>query len=430
MHTLLPCLDTTSIRVVTTILCAAFHEAEQCGILLSLASRTPQDGTDENEEMLEMAGSDGLMLLAGFTYGSFAASNPQKNMDAVVVILQTTASAQGQMPVPALGLATENSGGGINSIPWVASSAAAVIVAALAFWAWKRGSLTCLFGDAGKALAATSVLGREAHRGDLPPKSDHEADVGTRRGFQERSGVAGRELAKCSHCAVSVHSKTGAGGGSRRSVWAAASRSSTSNKTLKSPTGSSRSSSCTARMESAHFGTVHDSILAPCCHNDTEPDNSRSGRSRRAGGTMLASAVVPRRTQELPGNFPPISASDDVVNPATSSGNSGQQASSSREKTTVGVIQAVLQSAEQIAHNSAIPGVGEAATLVSVLVRLVDDNEGNPGAGEWRVRWCRSILVMLQRAEILLGKVRQLSLKDVYAFPSCYLFALAARVPF
>lgn len=42
--------------------------------------------------MIEMAGSGGLILLAGFTNGSFAANNSQGMMQAAVVVLQMTES--------------------------------------------------------------------------------------------------------------------------------------------------------------------------------------------------------------------------------------------------------------------------------------------------------------------------------------------------
>lgn len=69
------------------------------------------------------------------------------------------------------------------------------------------------------------------------------------------------------------------------------------------------------------------------------------------------------------------------------------------------MMEAVLQSAERIAENSTIPGISEAATLVAVLTRLVTNHIANPGEADWRVRWCRSLLIMIERADGLLRKV-------------------------
>lgn len=78
-----------------------------------------------------------------------------------------------------------------------------------------------------------------------------------------------------------------------------------------------------------------------------------------------------------------------------------------KSRTTFGVIQAVLTVALELAQSSTVTGISEAATLVSVLVRLVADNASNPSAGDWRVRWCQSIIHLLERAELVLGKVRR-----------------------
>lgn len=72
----------------------------------------------------------------------------------------------------------------------------------------------------------------------------------------------------------------------------------------------------------------------------------------------------------------------------------------------VNMIQAVMDAAETLAEHSIVPGISEAAALVGVLVRLATDHRSNPVSVEKRVRWCRSIVAMLERAAELLGKVR------------------------
>ncbi|CAM9718817.1 unnamed protein product, partial [Ectocarpus sp. 8 AP-2014] len=67
----------------------------------------------------------------------------------------------------------------------------------------------------------------------------------------------------------------------------------------------------------------------------------------------------------------------------------------------IGYGKAVLAAAEELAHNCQIPGVCEAATAVSILIRLVLDSRdltSSPG-----VKRCRSIVIMLQRAAKVVG---------------------------
>lgn len=72
----------------------------------------------------------------------------------------------------------------------------------------------------------------------------------------------------------------------------------------------------------------------------------------------------------------------------------------------LGIAEAVLEAAAELAKTSAIPGVSDAATVISTLVKLVMEHCGVEGVAEWRMRWCRSILILLERAEKVLGKVR------------------------
>lgn len=79
---------------------------------------------------------------------------------------------------------------------------------------------------------------------------------------------------------------------------------------------------------------------------------------------------------------------------------------------SVSMARAVLEAAETLAQNcSSVPGVAEAATLVTVLVNLATDHRSNAGAAATRLRRCRSILTMLERAAKVLGKVKA---------PCCY----------
>lgn len=67
---------------------------------------------------------------------------------------------------------------------------------------------------------------------------------------------------------------------------------------------------------------------------------------------------------------------------------------------------AVGEAALEIARDSHIAGVSQAAEAVSVLVKLFTDDRDNRTSNEASLRRCRSIVVMLKQAEKVLGKVR------------------------
>ena len=65
-----------------------------------------------------------------------------------------------------------------------------------------------------------------------------------------------------------------------------------------------------------------------------------------------------------------------------------------------------MEAARELAERSQIPGVGEAIALVSILVNLVADSRSNAEGADTRLKQCRSIIRLLQRAERVLGKVK------------------------
>ena len=75
----------------------------------------------------------------------------------------------------------------------------------------------------------------------------------------------------------------------------------------------------------------------------------------------------------------------------------------------ISAAEAVMEAASAVYSSSSIPGVSEAARLVSVLVKLVVEKEDGNAAGDWRVRWCRSIVAVLERASNLTEKVSEMS---------------------
>ncbi|CBJ25851.1 protein kinase [Ectocarpus siliculosus] len=70
----------------------------------------------------------------------------------------------------------------------------------------------------------------------------------------------------------------------------------------------------------------------------------------------------------------------------------------------VGYGQAVMAAAQELAQHCQIPGVSEAATAVSILVRLVSDSRDYAVRGDAGVKRCRSIVMMLELAAKVLGK--------------------------
>lgn len=93
----------------------------------------------------------------------------------------------------------------------------------------------------------------------------------------------------------------------------------------------------------------------------------------------------------------------------------------------VDVVDAVVEAAHCLASHSAIPGVSEAARLVSILVNLVTDYRDCTSEVQWRVKRCRSIIFMLERAGEVLGKVRR-RLYNTLGPTSC-LYRLVRQLP-
>ena len=79
------------------------------------------------------------------------------------------------------------------------------------------------------------------------------------------------------------------------------------------------------------------------------------------------------------------------------------------------VAKAVVEAAYNLALQCPFPGVCEAATLVSVLVNLVRDDQGNTAEMESKIKRCRLVILILQRAAMVLGKVR----RHGPSYPTC-----------
>lgn len=124
----------------------------------------------------------------------------------------------------------------------------------------------------------------------------------------------------------------------------------------------------------------------------------------------VTSSTADNSTTEIQ-DFPPLNAGDDPVEknaPVAASGSSTSKAANGRASSNgAGVGQAVMEAAQNLAEHSGIPGVAEAATLLSILVNLVMNNRSSINAADKRIKWCRSVVNMIQRAEKVLGEVRR-----------------------
>ncbi|CBJ30083.1 putative CTR1-like protein kinase/ leucine rich repeat-containing protein [Ectocarpus siliculosus] len=126
----------------------------------------------------------------------------------------------------------------------------------------------------------------------------------------------------------------------------------------------------------------------------------------RAATNSTAEVSTEERTAELCGLGFSVDEGADDAPPPVAAAAAAAAAASGRRKTSSGVEygQAVLAAAEELAHHCQIPGVSEAATVVSILVHLVTDSRDSLSRGDLAVKRCRSIVMMLERAAKVLGK--------------------------
>lgn len=106
-----------------------------------------------------------------------------------------------------------------------------------------------------------------------------------------------------------------------------------------------------------------------------------------------------------------VCSGDDPVEPGPASndlygGPDSLRESRRNSNSGLGFPQAVAQAALELIDSSQIAGVSEAASLVCILVNLVKDSRAYSGSINWRVKRCRSIIDMLRKATMVLGKVR------------------------
>lgn len=373
--------------------------------------------------MIEMAGSNGLMLLAGHTFGSFASENAGGTMQAAVVMLQSPGYTHSPTPAPVSGSESSLSDG-IIAVSCIVPVAFVLFLAALGLWLRKRGASSCPFGKTAESRASVFAVSEprarsvESGRGGYSTSTTSHGDGGAGASSTmvpvAESAETSRENKGPSSAAIHLAPGTGVGTTAAAGCEAEPAASALWDSAQSVSSCSVRSRGAPGEEKTA-IGAANDDGVALPSRSETGFGTFGAREAKSSSGGKIDPGVKPSLrkssssgpTLAFPRGLAPASLSDDIENPPASLSEGGLPQLSSREKSSIGVAQAVLHSADQIARNSTFVGISEAATVVSVLVRLIADHEGNPGEGDWRVRWCRSMLVMLARAETLLGKVRR-----------------------
>lgn len=95
----------------------------------------------------------------------------------------------------------------------------------------------------------------------------------------------------------------------------------------------------------------------------------------------------------------------DLGNSGAPSANDGDDDQQGSSRGGVGLGEAVMDAAQELAYHCLIPGVSEAAAAVSILVTLFSDGRDLNSGYDANLKQCRSIVLMLERASKVAGKV-------------------------
>lgn len=135
--------------------------------------------------------------------------------------------------------------------------------------------------------------------------------------------------------------------------------------------------------------------------------NVKVDPASNAPGIDNAEYAPSRSREQDDGNASGASSNDfgESVHPPLSI--SGRVASSGG----IGIAEAMIEAAAELAGSCPVPGVSEAATLVSLLTKLVSDSRDNSASNNTSLRSCQSIMVMLNSAAEVLGQVYVFFLK-------------------
>lgn len=124
--------------------------------------------------------------------------------------------------------------------------------------------------------------------------------------------------------------------------------------------------------------------------------NSTAGLTTEARTELVVGEISAEEDADLPADGPTTASRESAASSI---------AAGRRTPCDIGCGQAAMVAAQQLAHNCQIPGVSEAVTVVSMLIQLVSNSKDDVSRVDARLRRCRSIVMMLERAAKVLGKV-------------------------
>lgn len=428
---------------------------------------TSQDGSPRSGDLIGndylndmAAGSDGRILLGGKTSGSFKATNIAEG-DYVAVMLNTSAlpvvstttsppSAAEPSPLPSLTTApafssepsSRTSADTTSIIAGAVSAVVGVVVIALGCILRRRHIANIDHASNGgplePELVDTGALSFPLRRNPPPPSlsplcADVVTDVAATERMEEDGGDAppsGEALHRGMPPAVKPTNNEIPTGSARRGSLLQRTPTATANTDEAGGGGDIWASGGGGDGDGSGGGSRYGGIRT--LQESTEPptqarkDGGGEGGGRGigvgqqySGGSSLQQArnvtntAVDISTEEgdefkqawkaqgivstvLAGHEPPPAY--DPVNNASST---------RRRGTSDGLLlgHAVANAAQELARNSNIPGVSDAAAAVSILAQLVMDNRDSNDGTEASLRRCRSIVLMLERAAKVLGKV-------------------------
>ena len=151
----------------------------------------------------------------------------------------------------------------------------------------------------------------------------------------------------------------------------------------------------------AEDGGVEAQRSSPPAMNGSADDSTAEWAELELGQFASKSKEVTREASFVDNSTTPRDLADNGA-PSTTGEADDQQES----RGGVGLGEAVMGAAQELAYHCLIPGVSEAAAAVSILVTLFSDGRDLNSGYDTNLKQCRSIILMLERAAKVAGKVR------------------------
>ncbi len=140
--------------------------------------------------------------------------------------------------------------------------------------------------------------------------------------------------------------------------------------------------------------------------------------------TTSIASISTAEQAELGQYYQRVASAASVVDEDGTPGGAGNDIASSTSgqrgsRGDIGLGEVVLDAAKYLAHHCQIPGVSEAASVVSTLVTMVSDRRDIQSGGDSNLRQCRSVVRMLERASKVAGRVSLCSPSPLRGFELC-----------